>query len=67
MRRSFVRRPPGEKGLSTLATEPAAATSFSDAWMRAFVAGSASVPVRARKTTWSVSPLAAGKCSASRS
>ena len=40
----------------------AAATFFSAASIRALVAGSFSVPVRALKTSWSVSPLAAGKC-----
>jgi hypothetical protein len=49
------------------ATDGAPATFFSAASMRALVSGSLSVPLRALKTSWSVSPLAAGKCSASRS
>ena len=67
MRPSFVSWPPGENGLWTPATDGAAATFFSAASMRALIAGSFSVPLRALKTSWSVSPLAAGKCSASRS
>ena len=67
MRPSFVSWPPGENGLWTPATDFAAATFFSAASIRALFAGSFSVPVRALKTSWSVSPLAAGKCSASRS
>ena len=67
MRPSLVSWPPVENGLCTVATYFSAATFFSAASMRALVAESFSVPVRALKTSWSVSPLAAGKCAASRS
>ena len=67
MRPSLVSWPPAENGLWTAATDGAAATFFSAASIRALLAASLSVPVRALKTSWSVSPLAAGKCWASRS
>src|SRR3954468_8329672 len=67
MRPSRVSRPPGENGPWAEATDFAAATFFTAASTRARVAASRRVPWRARKTIWSVSPLAAGKCSARRS
>ncbi len=65
--RLTVPRPPAAKGFATLATLGSVLSSSSSLSMRCRVAGSASVPESALKTTWLESPACWGNRSFRRS